>query len=161
MQLLEHEMVIVSSDIIDTKNSLDRYKAVISVDTEKLNELVKVSTQNKARQRLSQCDAVICMISAYDVNVSWIDCTFCQAWVHQICDCLTAVECKNMEDSQLPYKCLKCNGKEKHDIPDCLQQNQKKLELTLQEYKHDKMLLQSQYDSKYHAIIDTMGKREK
>ena len=66
-----------------------------------------------------------------------------------------------MEDSQLPYKCLKCNGKEKHDIPDCLQQNQKKLELTLQEYKHDKMLLQSQYDSKYHAIIDTMGKREK
>ena len=54
LQLLEHEMVIVSSDIIDTKNSLDRYKAVISVDTEKLNELVKVSTQNKARQRLSR-----------------------------------------------------------------------------------------------------------
>ena len=62
------------------KNSLDRYKAVISVDTEKLNELVKVSTQNKTRQRLSQCDAVICMISAYDANVSWIECTFCQAW---------------------------------------------------------------------------------
>ena len=119
-----------------------------------------MSTQNKARQRLR--DAVFCMTSAYDVNVSWIECTFCQAWVHQICECLTDVDCKNMEDtSQLPYKCLKCNGKEKHDIPDCLQQNHKKLELKLQDYKHDKMLLRSQYDSKYHAIIDTMGKREK
>ena len=50
----------------------------------------------------------------------------------------TEIELKK-EDIDLLQE--QCNGKEKHGIPDCLQQNQKKLELTLQEHKHDKMLL--------------------
>ena len=86
---LEAELANTGSVFIDFQNLIDRLKAVLSEDWQTLDDIVKGSdnsTKKKLNTEEEKCASVVCCVTKYDVNISWVMCTECRSWIHYLCE---------------------------------------------------------------------------
>ena len=114
---LEVELVDTGSVFIDFQNLIDRLKAVSSEDWQTLDDIAKGSdnsTKKKLNTELGKCESVVCCVTKYDVNISWVMCTKCQSWVHYLCE---GIPPDTSFGDDAVYECLSC----KSFIPETLE----------------------------------------
>ena len=107
---LEVELVDTGSVFIDFQNLIDRLKAVSSEDWQTLDDIAKGSdnsTKKKLNTELGKCESVVCCVTKYDVNISWVMCTTCQSWVHYLCE---GIPPNTSFGDDAVYECLSCRS---------------------------------------------------
>ena len=114
---LEVELVNTGSVFIDFQNLIDRLKAVLSEDWQTLDDIAKGSdnsTKKKLNTEEEKCASVVCCVTKYDVNISWVMCTKCRSWVHYLCE---GIPPNTYFGDDAVYECLSC----KSFIPETLE----------------------------------------
>ena len=159
IQTNQQEVMIKSSEYVDLSNILERISKTL-VGAEHLDELAKaLSSNKKANREYEQCYSDFCVISEYDVNVSWIECNANKQnkhWVHAICECLSDHESVNLDYT---YACLKCSGH--FDSSIYLKTKIDAVVLNIEQLKSEEIKLIARYDVIKSESINEMGPREK
>ena len=147
-----------ASEYIDYRNVLERISK-LAEGKKALDELAKrLSNNKKIEKGFQKCAANLCVVSKYDVNVSWVECTKNRSkhWLHTICEGLSDKE--SLEVANKPYTCLKCSNKnsENHILKKI-----DEIQVEIDTMQNTIRLQQEHHDKLQGEAISEMGEREK
>ena len=153
-------------NVVAMTNLVHRHEAVIRGDVKenaKLASLSEVDKRKKKKRTVNEmCDAVNCIITKSDEDISWVQCDVdeCEAWYHTMCEVLTPLEEMTIENENSSYTCLKCSGNSQDVIEVC---EMKIAKLVAEEDQINEEVIENTIacDNNKAQCKDTMGQKEK
>jgi len=117
LQEKEGKVRTLAEDFVDFINLKSRFCAFLSGNTLEISNIAANSGNRKISKRKPEaCKSLTCVMTCYDTWDLWIQCSFCNGWVHAFCEFLSQSDSMGFQLNDKDYRCLKCQGIERETL---------------------------------------------